>query len=206
MSRTGLLTALIFGIMVALSGAAFAQDAGGGGGAGGGAGGAGGGGRGGRGGGGGGGGNFDPAAMRERMMAQYKERLGANDEEWKVLQPRIEKVMTAQRDARAGGFGFAGAGAGGGRGGRGGGGGGGAGGGGGGGAAAADQSPVAKASADLRSALESNAAADEIKNRLAALREAKAKAREELTKSQKELQEVVTAKQEAQLVVSGLLE
>src|SRR3954471_6899566 len=45
-------------------------------------------------------GNFDPAAMRERMLNGIKERLGATDEEWKVLQPKIEKVMTAQRDSR----------------------------------------------------------------------------------------------------------
>src|SRR5688500_16748488 len=37
-------------------------------------------------------GNFDPAQMRERMMARYKEQLGATDEEFKVLQPKLEKV------------------------------------------------------------------------------------------------------------------
>src|SRR5258708_4012287 len=60
-------------------------------------------------------GNFDPAQMRERMMTRIKEQLGASDDEWKALQPAVEKVMTAQRDARAGGRG----GPGGGRGGRG---------------------------------------------------------------------------------------
>jgi len=89
-------------------------------------------------------GNFDPAAMRERMMNGIKERLGATDEEWKVLQPKIEKVMTAQRDSRGtGGFGRTrGGDRGGDRGGN---------------TNAApqgEQSAVAKASADLRAALD----------------------------------------------------
>src|SRR5689334_16497116 len=49
--------------------------------------------------------NRDPAAFRERMMNGIKERMAATDDEWKVLQPKIEKVMTAQRNARGGGFG-----------------------------------------------------------------------------------------------------
>ena len=42
-------------------------------------------------------GNFDPAQFREQMNQRMRERLGASEEEWKVLQPRIEKVQTAQR-------------------------------------------------------------------------------------------------------------
>src|SRR5258706_10398314 len=50
-------------------------------------------------------GNFDPAQMRERYMNSIKEQLKADDDEWKVLSPKIEKLMTAQRDTRgAGGF------------------------------------------------------------------------------------------------------
>src|SRR3982750_4338965 len=51
-------------------------------------------------------GNFDPAQMRERFMTSIKEQLKADDDEWKVLSPKIEKLMTAQRDSRAGGGGF----------------------------------------------------------------------------------------------------
>ncbi|MGE5608946.1 MAG: hypothetical protein ACM359_06815, partial [Bacillota bacterium] len=40
-------------------------------------------------------GNFDPAQFRQRMMDRMKERLGASDDEWKVLQPKFEKVMNA---------------------------------------------------------------------------------------------------------------
>jgi hypothetical protein len=170
MVRTGWMAAMVLGLMLALSGSAMAQDnqpnAG----------------RGNR-------GNFDPAQFRQRMLERYKERLGANDEEWKVLSPKVEKVMTAQTNSRGGG-GF-----GGGRGGRGGGGG--------------DQqptTPVATASRDLRQALENNAPAEELTKKLAAYREARAKAREELAAAQKELKELLTAKQEVTLVVEGMLE
>ncbi len=51
----------------------------------------GGGGRGGR------GGNFDPAQFRQRMMDNIKEGLEVtNDDEWKVLEPRIQKVMDSR--------------------------------------------------------------------------------------------------------------
>ena len=143
-------------------------------------------------------GNFDPAEMRARMEARMKEQLGVSDDEWKVLQPKVEKVMNAQRDARAGGGG--GFGGGGGR--RGGG-----GGGGGGGADNQPQSAVAKAQADLRTTLENqNASAQEINAKLTALREARAKAKGELEAAQKELKEVLTARQEAVFVSMGMLE
>jgi hypothetical protein len=136
---------------------------------------------------------FDPAQFRERMMNNIKERLGASDDEWKVLSPKVEKVMTAQRDARGGGFGGFG---GGGR--RGGGGGGG------------DQQPTTetgKASADLRTALENkDTPADEIAKKLAAYREARDKGRAQLAASQKELKEILTQRQEAVLVNMGMLE
>ncbi|MEP0841816.1 MAG: hypothetical protein HRF43_03795, partial [Phycisphaerae bacterium] len=53
----------------------------------------------------GGRGNFDPAQMRQRMMDNIKEELAASDDEWKVLQPKVEKVLDAQRETRGGGFG-----------------------------------------------------------------------------------------------------
>lgn len=137
-------------------------------------------------------GNFDPAQMRERMLQRYKEQLGATDEEFKVLQPKLEKVMTAQREGRSGGFGFGGfTGRGGDRGRD---------------RGSENQSAVAKANSELRAAVEANASADELTKRLATLRETRAKAREDLAAAQKELKELVTAKQEAQLVIAGLLE
>lgn len=140
-------------------------------------------------------GNFDPAQMRERMMTRIKEQLGATDDEWKAIEPKVDKVMTAQRESR-GGFGFGGFG--GGRGGPGGGGGG------------ADQQPttaVGKASADLRTTLDSKDAAPEtIAKKLATLREAREKARKDVADAQKELKEILTQRQEAVLVMNGMLE
>jgi len=133
-------------------------------------------------------GNFDPAQMRERFMNNIKEQLKATDDEWKVLQPKIEKVMTAQRDAR-GGFGGFGRRPGGGGG---------------------DNQPtteVGKASADLRAALENgDTPADTLAKKLATLREAREKARAEVQAAQKELKEVLTQRQEAVLVTNGMLE
>jgi hypothetical protein len=134
---------------------------------------------------------FDPAQMREQMMTRMKEQMGASDDEWKVLSPKIEKVMTVQRETRGGGFG----GFGGGR--RGGGGG-------------ADQQPTTetgKASADLRTALENkDTPADDIAKKLAAYREARDKGRAQLQAAQKELKEILTQRQEAVLVNMGMLE
>ena len=132
-------------------------------------------------------GNFDPAQMRERFMNSIKEQLKADDDEWKVLSPKIEKLMTAQRDARAGGGGFGRRP--------------------GGNTDNQPTTPVAKASADLRTVLENkDAPADEIAKKLAALREARDKARTDLQAVQKELKEVLTQRQEAVLVTMGMLE
>jgi hypothetical protein len=140
--------------------------------------------------------------MRERMMNRIKEQLGATDDEWKAIQPKVDKVMNAQRESRGGGFGFGG-GPGGGRGGPGGGGGGGGGGG-------PDQAPttaVGKASLDLRTTLESKDAAPEtIAKKLATLREARDKARKDVSDAQKDLKEILTQRQEAVLVINGMLE
>jgi Spy/CpxP family protein refolding chaperone len=138
-------------------------------------------------------GNFDPAQMRERYMNSIKEQLKADDDEWKVLSPKIEKLMTAQRDTRnVGGFGRRP---------------GGGGGGGGGNADNQPQTPVAKASAELRTVLENkDTAPEDIAKKLAALREARDKARADLAAVQKELKDVLTQRQEAVLVTMGMLE
>jgi hypothetical protein len=135
----------------------------------------------------------DPAQFREQMMNRIKERMGATDDEWKVLEPKIEKVTTAQRNSRGGFFG------------------GGRRGGNNGNAAnanpPADQSPVQKASADLRTALENkDTPADEIAKKLTALREAREKGKAEVAAAQKELKEVLTQRQEAVLVTMGMLD
>ena len=147
-----------------------------------------------RGGDGGPGGGFEQ--FRERMMNDLKERLAASPEEWQVLQPKIEKVSAARmamvsrgmfgRSSRGGGDRDRGSDRGGDRG---------------------PSSRVATASRELDSALENkDTPADQIAAKLAALREARAKAKAELESAQKDLKEVLTPRQEAVLVANGMLE
>ncbi len=137
---------------------------------------------------------FDPAQFRQRMLDRLKEELGTNDEEFKALQPKIEKVFQSQRDLNAGRFGGR-------RGGR-----------GPGGDAATPggtqpQSAVQTASTDLQKTLENkDAKPDEIKTKLDALREAKTKAKSDLAAAQQDLRGVLSQRQEAVLVMSGLLD
>src|SRR6188768_2130280 len=53
-------------------------------------------------------GNFNPEEFRARMAQRMKESLKVTDDEWAVLQPLIEKVTTAQRNASGGFGGFGG--------------------------------------------------------------------------------------------------
>jgi hypothetical protein len=151
-------------------------------------------------------GNFDPAQMRERAMTRYQEQIGIKSEEdWKKIEPLVGKVMDAQREARMGMGGFGGAG---GRGGRGGQGGDAAQGGqggrrGGGGGFGGPPSPEAEA---LSKAIEEKAPADEIKAKLAKLREARKAKEVALEKAQEDLRKALTSpRQEAGAVMAGLL-
>jgi hypothetical protein len=148
-------------------------------------------------------GQRDPEQMRQRMeqfrqqMAdRMKQELGVNDEEWKVLQPKIEKVQTLARQSRGGGMGpMGGFGRRGPRPG-----------------AEADanrplQTELDKKVAELRKILENKEAKpEEIKPALAALREVRAKAKAELEAAQKELRDIITVGQEARLVLMGVLD
>jgi len=143
-------------------------------------------------------GNFDPAAMRQRMAERIKDALGVKDDaEWAVLQPRIEKVQSLLRDASGFGgmFGMRrrgpaeGPGAAGGP------------------AGVQPQSEVAKAAQALQDVLDNEqATADQIKAKLTALREAREKAKQELAQAREALRELVTPRQEAQLVLMGILD
>lgn len=153
------------------------------------------------------GGNFDPAQMRQRMMERWKEQLGADDESWKVLEPRLTKVMELSRDnmgGRGGMFGgMAMRGGPGGQGGRGG--------------EAGNRprfpgeenrqpSAVEKAAEALSTTLENqSASAETIKQQLTALRAARVKAQQDLATAQQELRQILTVKQEAILVLNGTL-
>jgi hypothetical protein len=145
-----------------------------------------------------GGGNFDPAQFRERMMNDLKDQLAATPEEWTVIQPKLEKVMTASRNAMAGRtggmrFGRSGSDRGSDRGGN--------------RPSVGSDSPAGKAASELRDAVEKkDTPQEEIATKLKNLREAKAKAKAELETAQKDLQSVLTPRQEAVLVANGMLE
>ena len=144
----------------------------------------------------------DPAQFLERRMERYRERLEVpSDEEWRVIQARIEKIMQAQRELRGGALGgprrgptpnsnqsgespnaarrgvrgtrFT-----------------------------AEPNPEAEA---LQKLVDSKAPAAEIKSQLARLREAHKQKEATLVSAQEELRQVLTARQEAIAVLEGLL-
>ncbi len=145
--------------------------------------------------------------FRQRMNEHLKAELKATDEEWAVIQPLLEKVQTKMREANPRGFGF------GGRGGNrpGGGPGGNPGGPGAGGPPPPDNrggnrngSPETEA---LRNALASDSSAPaDIQTKLAALRAARKKSAGELEQARQDLVKVLTQRQEATLVLMGILE
>jgi hypothetical protein len=192
----------------------MAQNGGGGGGNGGGGG-------GGFGGGGGGGrrGRMDPAQFRQMQLDNAKDALEVTDDaEWNVLSASIGKVLDAQTEVRSSAInGF--------RGGRNrgqnGGGGGGFGGGGnggatnaGGGGQAGGQTggrrggfggPPAPEIEALQNAIDNKASADEIKSRLAKVREVQKANEAKLEAAQADLLKLLTPRQEASAVLLGIL-
>ena len=132
------------------------------------------------------------AEAQRRRDERMREQLGATEAEWtKVLKPRLEKVQTLQRQMRGG---FRGRGRGRGRqpae-----------------GAAQPELSDVQKKTQALRNLLDDEASgAAAIKAALGALRKAREKTQKELDAARKKLQEVVTVRQEAQLVLTGVLD
>jgi len=184
---------------VGIEQALLAADAGGGGAAGG--------------GGGGQRGQRDPAQMQQRMeqfrqqaAERMKTTLGVTDEEWKVLQPKIDEVQTLARQTRGGGMGGMGGMFGGRRGGA---------------APGADantpapapapdpnrvQSDIEKKMSALQTVLANKEAKpEEIKAALAAVREARATAQAKLDAAEKELRGIVTVRQEGLLFTMNVL-
>lgn len=136
----------------------------------------------------------NPDQFRQMFADRIKEMLSVNDEEWKAMQPKLEKVLQLSMQSRGGGMMMMGR-----RGGN-----------------RGDQpgannpmmdNPVAKASQELRTTLDNkDSKPEEIAAKLTALREAKEKAKTELVTAQKELRELLTQRQEATLVMWGLLD
>ena len=133
------------------------------------------------------------AEFRQRMADRIKEQMGATDAEWTVLQPKVAKVQELQFAAISrGGFGSRG-GPGGGR--------------DGGTSSEPTASPLQQKSRDLQASLDNkDAKPEELKAKLDALRQARQKAKADLTKAQEELRELLTVRQEAVLVMMGTLE
>lgn len=192
------------------------------------------------------GGPPDFAQMRQQMMDRLKDAMGATDDEWKVIQPKIEKVQQLQRQTGGRGPGMfgpppggpGGPGNGGGPGGppaggtdnapgngpggpqaaaRDNGGGPGPGGpprggpdggfGGPGGPGGQSPSEVQQKQSDLRETLQNQEASpDELKAKVAALRDARARAKAQLAAAQEELRGLLSLRQEAVLVSFGVLE
>lgn len=166
-----------------------------------------------------GGGPPDFAQMRQQMMDRLEDQMGATDDEWKAIQPLVEQVQQLQRQTGGrGGPGMFGPGGPrpGGPGGPGGDPGGPQGQGGGpggppnfgpGGGPGGPPSEVQQKQADLRETLQSqDASPDQIKAKLAALRDARAKAKANLAKAQDDLKQILSVRQEAVLVAFGILE
>jgi Spy/CpxP family protein refolding chaperone len=120
-----------------------------------------------------------------QMMERAKTELAASEESWMKIEPLLAKVVTLNNEVSSRGM----------RGGR-----------QGQGQPQGEQSEIQKATAALRTLTQDDASSmDDIKAKLADLRKAKDKAKEELAKAQAELKKNVDARQEAKLVLMGLL-
>jgi len=146
----------------------------------------------------------DPNQFRDQMKARLKELLGAADDEWKILEPRIDKVQDLQQvslsgrgmglallfGGRGGGFGGPGRG--------------------GGGRFNRDPGPPSSVQMkwqELQATIENKDAGPErYKAALTAYREARNQVQNDLLKSQNELRDLLTPRQEAILVALGTLD
>jgi len=163
-------------------------------------------------------GGFDPARMREMMSQRLRQQLGASEQEWEVMGPRVVKVMELNRQvsgvggmarmfmrSRPGQRGGQGPGQGDRQ-----------------GSGQGDrqrpgqgdrqrpqgreQSAVERAADQLQTTLENESASpEEIKKQLTTLRAEREKARQALAKAQQDLRDICSLRQEAELVLMGML-
>jgi hypothetical protein len=144
----------------------------------------------------GGGMSFDPAAIRARIMQSVKTAVDCTEEEWKVLEPKLVKVMLLKMDAgELGGMT---------------------------GGSRGRQvrgfirmmldpngvpSTVDERLDELNKMIDENeTSTDFYKNKVAQLRKARERVKEELKLAEKDVQSVLTLRQEAALVQMGILE
>jgi len=120
--------------------------------------------------------------FRQKMNEFLKTSLKVSDEEWAVIQPLLEKVQAKQRETLTGRFSFMMNRGGGGH-------------------------PASPETEALKTALESeNTTPADIKAKLEAVRDARKKGEAELTQAREDLRKVLTQRQEATLVMVGILE
>jgi len=132
----------------------------------------------------------DEAAKDQKKADGMKQELGATDDEWTVLSPKLQKVLSLQRDIKDGGRGGPKGGPKGAD-----------------GEAPEPTSDLAKATQALATLLANkDASAGDLKAAIQALRDARAKAKTALDQAQKELKELLTVRQEAILLQKGLLD
>jgi len=142
-------------------------------------------------------GNFDPAQFQQRMMDRYRERLEITDDaEWKAIQPLIQNVLDARMSLGTGGRGgFTRSRRGGPEG------------------NSAPPSAIQTrapersnpAAAELQKAIDSKAPAPEMKTAVSKYMEYRKAKQAELDKARDALRAVLTSRQEAIAVLSGLL-
>ena len=141
-----------------------------------------------------GGGNFDPAQRLQMQMDNIRTQLEiTNDTDWAAIQPLVQKVLdarTALGNAGRGGFGGRGGGCRGGQGGPGGPGG---------------QTTASLEQQALQKAIDDDAPAAQIKNALDRYEASQKTKQATLAAAQEALREVLSAKQEAQATLMGLL-
>lgn len=129
---------------------------------------------------------MDPEQLRQRYMDRVQEALSPTDEEWVKLEEPVGKVVTLSMEPGvAGGMRLWGR--------R-------------GGDETEPQSDVAKAAAALRSAVDSDASAEEVTPKLAAYRTAREEARADLAAARETLKAMLNPTQEAKLVLAGVIE
>jgi len=144
---------------------------------------------------------MDPQQMQQMLMDNLRTALVVtNDDEWKIIEERLSKVLQVRMDTMRSSMGgmrmmFGGA--------RGGGPGGPGGGPPGGFGGMGQSSPEADA---LQKAIDNNAPAAQLTDALEKFREARKRKQAELAAAQKELSDVLTPRQEAVLVSMGMLE
>ena len=126
----------------------------------------------------------DPASRVARQMARIRAALGASEADWKVLEPTIQLVMTRSREAQIGRGMYRRPGA----------------------TPEAPETPLAKAAADLQRVLDNpQATSEQITERLVAVRAAQKTADAALAAARESLRSSANTRQEAHLVLLGIL-